>query len=72
MITKMILCSIIFYVLGFITSHIRSCKFKKYDGELIIDTTNPNKDVFRFELYYSPETLTEKTDILFKVVRDDS
>lgn len=72
MIVKMILCSIIIYILGFITSYILSYKFKKYDGELVIDTTNPNKDVFRFELYYSPETLTEKMDVSFKVVRDDS
>lgn len=72
MITKMILCSIIFYILGVITSYILSYKFKKYDGELIIDTTNPNKDVFRFELYYSPEKLTEKMNVSFKVVRDDS
>lgn len=72
MIVKMILCSIIFYILGFITSYTLSYKFKKYDGELVIDTTNPNKDIFRFELYHSPELLMESQDVSFKVVRDDS
>lgn len=31
------------------------------DGDLIIDTKNPHKDTFRFELYYSPEKILEET-----------
>lgn len=47
---------------------------KAIDGELIIDTTDPHKDVFRFELYYSPERLIEDKDqqyATFKIIRND-
>lgn len=47
---------------------------KIIDGDLIIDTKDPHKDVFRFELYYSPEKLMEdktKEYVTFKIVRND-
>lgn len=49
-------------------------KKRKIDGDLIIDTKDPNKDVFRFELYYSPEQLMEDKDrqyVTFKIIRND-
>lgn len=49
-------------------------KSKQIDGDLIIDTKDPHKDVFRFELYYSPEQLIEDKDrqyVTFKIIRND-
>lgn len=44
---------------------------KKFDGELQIDESNPNKDLYRFVLYYDPEELIKKDKVTFKVVRSD-
>lgn len=45
------------------------------DGDLIIDTKDPYKDVLRFELYYDPEILLneayEKEFVHFRIVRNN-
>lgn len=45
------------------------------DGDLIIDTKDPHKDVLRFELYYDPEILLneayKKEFVHFRIVRND-
>lgn len=45
------------------------------DGDLIIDTKDPHKDVLRFELYYDPEILLDegygKEFVHFRIVRND-
>lgn len=45
------------------------------DGDLVIDTKDPHKDVLRFELYYDPEILLneayEKEFVHFRIVRND-
>lgn len=45
------------------------------DGDLIIDTKDPHKDVLRFELYYDPSILLDdscsKEFVHFRIVRND-
>lgn len=45
------------------------------DGDLIIDTEDPHKDVLRFELYYDPEILLneayKKEFVHFRIVRNN-
>lgn len=45
------------------------------DGDLIIDTKDPHKDILRFELYYDPEILLneayKKEFVHFRIVRND-
>lgn len=47
----------------------------RLDGDLIIDTKDPHKDVLRFELYYDPEILLneayKKEFVHFRIVRND-
>lgn len=50
-------------------------KDSKLDGDLIIDTKDPHKDVLRFELYYDPSILLsdscDKEFVHFRIVRND-
>lgn len=39
----------------------------KYDGTLVVDTSDEAKDVFSFKLNDSPESLPEKDVVTFKV-----
>lgn len=45
------------------------------DGDLIIDTKDPHKDVLRFELYYDPGVLLnescKKEFVRFRIVRNN-
>lgn len=45
------------------------------DGDLIVDTKDPHKDVLRFELYYDPEIILneayKKEFVRFRIVRND-
>lgn len=45
------------------------------DGDLIIDTKDPHKDVLRFELYYDPTMLLsdscDKEFVHFRIIRND-
>lgn len=45
------------------------------DGDLVIDTKDPHKDILRFELYYDPEILLneayKKEFVRFRIVRND-
>lgn len=45
------------------------------DGDLIVDTKDPHKDVLRFELYYDPEILLDegygKEFVHFRIIRND-
>lgn len=40
------------------------------DGTLQIDTTNPEKDIYRLELHDDPEKLAEKKQVVFKTDTD--
>lgn len=42
----------------------------KYDGVMRVNTNNPDKDVFTFELYQSPEDFPDKESLTFKVSKD--
>lgn len=50
-------------------------KYPPIDGDLIIDTKDPHKDVLRFELYYDPEILLDeackKEFVHFRIIRND-
>lgn len=45
------------------------------DGDLIIDTKDPHKDVLRFELYYDPSMLLSdscnKEFVHFRIIRNN-
>ncbi len=41
----------------------------KYDGALVVDTTNPEKDVLTVEVDKHPMDLVEKQDLTLKVVK---
>jgi len=43
-------------------------KRRATDGELIIDTSNPDKDIYRLELGNELENLGRKKTITFKIV----
>lgn len=40
---------------------------QKFDGVMHVDTSDPEKDLFTFELYESPEGFPEKDQLTFKV-----
>lgn len=44
----------------------------KYQGTMIVNTTDPEKDVFRFELDCNPAELANKSEIRFKVRNEDA
>lgn len=37
------------------------------DGVMVVDTTDPNKDIYRMELKSEPETLATKSAVTFKI-----
>jgi hypothetical protein len=47
-------------------------KDKASDGELIIDTSNPDKDIYRLELGNELEKLRRKKTITLKVIHKSS
>lgn len=49
---------------------ISTASYKKLDhsdGVMIVDTTNPEKDVYRMELNAEPEVLATKSAVTFKI-----
>lgn len=64
-----ILCLIFIYV-AFTSFQIGRGLFskKRTDGELIVDTSDPEKDIYRLELDDELETLSEKKVISLKIV----
>lgn len=42
-------------------------KLDHSDGVMVVDTTDPSKDIYRMELNSDPETLKDKTEVTFKV-----
>lgn len=42
----------------------------KFDGVMHVDTSDPQKDLFTFELYEAPEGFPEKDTLTFKVSKD--
>lgn len=42
----------------------------KFDGMMHVDTSDPQKDLFTFELYEAPEGFPEKDTLTFKVSKD--
>lgn len=58
-----------------VSGPVRKHKDLQLDGDLIIDTKDPHKDVLRFELYYDPEILLneayKKEYVHFRIVRND-
>lgn len=53
----------------------RKPKDFQLDGDLIIDTKDPHKDILRFELYYDPSILLsdscDKEFVHFRVIRNN-
>lgn len=43
---------------------------QKFDGVMHVDTSDPEKDLFSFELYQSPEGFPEKDQLTFKVSKN--
>lgn len=41
------------------------------DGTMIVDTSNPDRDIYRMELSNPVETLSEKDSVVFKVVHGE-
>jgi hypothetical protein len=39
----------------------------KYDGALVVDSSNPDRDIYSFQLNDMPEALKEKDELAFKV-----
>lgn len=48
----------------------KSKRKSKIAGTVVINTTDPEKDVMRFELEMSVAEMIEKDEITFKVVRE--
>ena len=46
-------------------------EIKKPDGEMVINTTDPEKDVYRINVDAPLETLGEKKDIHLRVINED-
>ena len=41
------------------------------DGTMIVDTSNPDRDIYRMELSNPVETLSDKDSVVFKVVHGE-
>lgn len=54
-------------------SKIKSEKIQErnFDGRIVINTTDPNKDVFRLEYEGNIATIPDKEYVIFEVVRED-
>jgi hypothetical protein len=44
----------------------------KYDGALVVDSSNPDRDIYSFQLNDMPESLREKDELSFKVQKPAS
>lgn len=44
---------------------------RNFDGRIVINTTDPNKDVFRLEYEGNIATIPDKEYVIFEVVRED-
>lgn len=47
-------------------------KTVNFDGDLVVDTANPDKDVFSLELHRDPYEMAKKREVTLKVVKPDA
>lgn len=64
--TIAVLVTFIGAILGFSTQSYNKSD-TKYDGVMTVDSTDPKKDVFSFDLREDPESFLEKESLTFKV-----
>lgn len=62
------------YTIGWVASYFVNAVHKKrrFDGVLKVNTTNPEKDVFSFELNCALGELVRKSTLYFKVENESS
>lgn len=62
--------AIIWFLLGYVCG--RSYRKEKVGGRLVANTTDPKKDILRFELECSVGELVSSKSVVFKVINEDS